>query len=165
MTKISPVAAYLTSSRAVVKKDGNICHFLTPNGCYLGKQVTMKQKNGPTMLLRVIYGEGIRPVYIENMVVNKNVICTSDANPSSPVKIMPYHSMIFRQLVDFFAGKQYLSTKEIKLSNKINQIGVTREHSIPVFENVKNPEYTSRIYDVQENPLTPQEMPYKTSVN
>lgn len=163
MVKVSPIAEYLTANKAVVKKDGNVCHFLSRQGCYLGKQVTMK--NGPTtMFLRIIYGEGVKPVYIENIVSNQGVVYTSDRK-NVGIKILPYHSMIFRQLVDFFAGTQYFSTKETKLTNPLTQIGVIENIGVKVFDKVNNPKYTSKLYDIQETPLTQKEIPFKILAN
>ena len=101
MTKISPVAAYLTANKAITKREGkNVWHFFSPEGLYLGKQVAF-QRNGSTGYCREIYGEGMKKLYYECKVLTQ--ICSYFKNMKSPLglSVIPVKTYLLFQDLDY----------------------------------------------------------------
>ena len=64
MTKVSPIAEYLTANKAIPIRQGNIWRFYNKEGLYLGRQVNIEQ-NGATADVREIFGEGFKTLFYE----------------------------------------------------------------------------------------------------
>lgn len=133
MTKISPIAEYLTKNKAIVKKEGPISHFFSPEGLYLGKQVIIAQ-NGGNAYCREIYGEGLKKLYYECKFLVQH--CVYYKNKKSPlgISIAPIISQLITRSVDYVNST--IGTKEEikKMINKAELVAKDENTNTGIFD-------------------------------
>ena len=70
MTKVSPIAEYLRINRAIPKHDKYGCHFISPEGLYLGLLKKTVVNNYRVITIET-FGEGFKRMYNKSIAIGQ----------------------------------------------------------------------------------------------
>ena len=143
MTKISPIAAILTANRAIPKRDGNVWHFYTREGLYLGRQIKMEQ-NGASAYIREIFGEGLKRLFYECKVIAEHCFYCSDEKFPLGVGIVPNSTYILTHSVDQISNTIKSTQRERQLISPKALIAMDENVNVGIFEVQKPYRYVEK---------------------
>jgi hypothetical protein len=138
MSKVSPIAAYLTGNHAITKRQGNnVWHFFSKEGLYLGRQVKIEQ-NGANAYVREVYGEGLKKLFYECKVLGQK--CTYYKDDKSPigVNVLPVYSYVLTHSIDFINSKFRSVQVEKRLRNQMDLIAIEQNIGVGIY-NIDRP--------------------------
>ena len=137
MSKVSPIAQYLTENKAITKRENNIWHFFSKEGLYLGKQIKLEQ-NGASAYIREIYGDCFKRLYYECKVVGGSCIYYREDESPTGISIIPTYSYILSHTIDFIKNITHTVQIEKKLVNNTQLIAIEPNVNIGIYD-VKKP--------------------------
>ena len=133
MTKISPIAAYLTANKAKIINDGNFKRFVSPEGLYLGHMFKSEQ-NGATAYSIEIIGEGLKKMFFQTTVIGQKLAYIANKKATLGVSLVPTHTYIFKSVMDFFNNTTHLEQKTRILTNDLNLLAKDEETGVGLFD-------------------------------
>ena len=152
MVKISPIAAYLTENHAVTKRQGNVWHFFSKEGLYLGKQIKLEQ-NGANAYIREIYGADFKKLFYECKVLGQNCVYIKDNKSPVGISILPVYSYVLTCIADFINNKFKSTQIESKLRNKLDMIALDQNVGVGIY-NINRPFlYSEKVLQDVTKPL------------
>ena len=137
MTKISPIATFLTENKVITKRSGNVCHFYTPEGLYIGKQTRIEQ-GITTAFIREIFGEGLKRLFYEFKAISEQ--CVYFKYDKSPIGfgLLPINTYILSHFIDFTSDSVKTYQKHRVLKNEMQLIAIDKNTNTGIF-NIKEP--------------------------
>lgn len=117
MSKVSPIAAYLTANKAISKRTGNVWRFYNKEGLCLGRQIKIEQPSA-NAYLREIYGSGMKKIYYECKVVGQHCIYCTDEKALLGISVLPDYSYILTHTFDYIKNTIHSKQIEKKLCSK-----------------------------------------------
>ncbi len=132
MTKISPIAEYLTANKAKVIKEGNITRFVSPEGMYLGHQ-TKSEQNGATAYIIEIFA-GLKKMFFQTTVVGQKLAYIANRKAELGVSLVPTHTYIFKAVMDFFNNTTHLQNRTRTLNNDLTLLAKDEETGVGLFD-------------------------------
>ena len=152
MTKISPIAQYLRTNKAIAKHDKNGCDFISPEGLYLGRMTKMIVNNYRVISLN-IFGEGLKKLYTQSTAVGQQY--SYIVNKSSPIGIslVPVKTYMRKIFVDFIENTSKLEDSEKTLANKLDLIAIDERTGTGLFDVSKPFLYNTVITKTEDKKL------------
>lgn len=132
MTKISPIAAYLTENKARTIQDGNIKRFVSPEGLYLGCQFKSEQ-NGATAYSIEIYN-GLKKMFFQTTVIGQKLAYIANKKAPLGVSLIPTHTYIFKCVLDFINNKSYKEQRTRLLNNDLQLLAMDEDTGVGLFD-------------------------------
>lgn len=134
MTKISPIAEYLTINKAITKRENrNIWHFFSPQGLYLGKQ-TKIEHGGVSIYIREVFGERLKRLFYESKTVGEQCAYYKEPKSKIGLGIIPVKSYVQSISVDYTTNKVHSVQIEKQLKNPMKLIAIECNTKAGVFE-------------------------------
>ena len=155
MPSVSPiskslVAKYLTANRARSVRQGDVCHFLSPEGAYLGFQ--KKQDIGGVKFFTTSIVDGnFQPMYSKSVVIANHIEYVSDKNFKlgvSPVVISMAKKVFF---LDYFKNVYSVLHTEHVLKNRMNLVAIDESSKVGLFRIERPYEYTGTCVSSKED--------------
>ena len=137
MTKVSPIAEFLTANRAIPKRNGNVWRFYTKEGLYIGRQIKLEQ-NGASAYIREIFGEGMKRLFYECKVVAEHCFYYSDKNLPQGKGILSDRTYILTHFIDQVNNLVKSSQIERQLISPKSLVAIEENLMIGIFK-VKKP--------------------------
>ncbi len=137
MTKVSPIAQYLTANKALVKRQNNVWHFYTGEGMCIGRQEKL-EKNGATAYIREIYGEGLKKLYYECKVIGQRCLYYKEDKSPIGISILPDYIYLLTYFIDYIKNKMRSVQIERKLKSPIELIAVEPNVNVGIYD-IKKP--------------------------
>ena len=132
MTKISPIAEFLTVNKARTIQDGNIKRFVSPEGLYLGCQYKSEQ-NGATAYSIEIYN-GFKKMFFQTTVIGQKLAYVANKKAELGVSLIPTHTYIFKAVMDFMENKNHLKQYTRELSSRLNLLAADEETGVGLYD-------------------------------
>ena len=153
MTKISPIAAYLTANKAVTKREGeHVCHFFNRQGLYLGKQVKIEQGTS-TAFIREIFGEGLKRLFYECKVLGQKFVYFKYPPVPLGIAILPTHSYILTNTVNYVTNTVESEQKLRQIKNDMELIAIDENTQVGIFDVDGPMEFEEIIVEQREKEL------------
>ena len=133
MTKISPIAEYLTRNNAISKREGNVWHFFSKDGLYLGRQVKIED-NTSTTYLREIYGEGFKKLFYECVVLIQKCVYYKDNKLPVGMGILPIQTNSLKHFIDFTTNKITNIERFKQIRNPMKLIALDDNTGVGLYE-------------------------------
>lgn len=143
MTKISPIAEILTANRVIPKRTGNVWHFYTKEGLYLGRQIKVEQ-NGASAYIREIFGEGIKRLFYECKVIAEQCIYCSDKKFQLGIGIIPNRTYILTHSIDQVTNVVKSTQKERQLVSPTKLVAIDENVNVGIFKIEKPYRFSER---------------------
>ena len=138
MSKISPVAQYLTENKAITKRQGNnLWHFFSKEGMYIGRQLRLEQ-NGASAYVREIYGQGFKKLFYECKVLGQKCTYYKDDNSPVGINIAPVNSYLLTHFIDFTNNTFRSVQVEKRLTNRMDMIAIEPNVGVGIY-NIDKP--------------------------
>ena len=137
MPKVSPIAEFLTTNKAIPKRNGNVWRFYTKEGLYIGRQVQIQQ-NGATAYIREIFGEGLKTLFYECKLLAQK--CTYYIDKNSPVgmNIAVTDSIVQTHAINYLDNSFNFNQKETKLLNQRYVVAIDENTGVGIY-NINKP--------------------------
>ncbi len=148
MTKISPIAAYLTANKAITKRNNNVWHFFSKEGLYLGRQIKM-DFSGATLYLRDIYGQGFKRLFSESILLAQKCAYFVDKESLLGINIAVTETNIQKNFVDFIKNQFISKRTDSKLKNPMQAVAIDENTGIGIFKINKPFKYESHTNSIQ----------------
>lgn len=133
MTKVSPIASYLTQNKALTKREGNVWHFFNKQGLYLGRQIKI-ENNGATAYVREIYGEYFKKLFYECKAFIEHCVYIKDEFSPIGISILTVKSYKQTVSVDFLKNKIKSTQTEKELKNDKELIAIDRNTGTGIYD-------------------------------
>ena len=133
MTKISPIAEYLTKNHAITKREGNVWHFYNKYGLYIGKQVKIDQGSS-TLYAREVYADGFKKLYYECKVLEQKCVYFKDNKMPIGLGILPTETYLMTHVIDFITNKVTNIQKLKKIINPMKLIAIDDYTNVGLFK-------------------------------
>ena len=158
--KIAPIAEYFRINKAISKQDKYGCHFVSPEGLYLGR-LTKAIVNNYKVISLDIFGEGLKKMYTKSIAYGQQYIYVK--NPSSPlgVSLVPIKTYLRKVFVDFVEGTNKIEDSEKTLNNKLDLVAIDENTNVGLYDIDKPFEYKTVIKNPQRNKLKKPLFKYK----
>ncbi len=152
MMKVSPIAEYLRVNKAIPKQDKYGCHFISPEGLYLGR-LTKSVVNNYKVVTLETFGEGLKKMYTKSVAYGQQYVYIK--NPSSPlgISLTPIKTYMRKVFVDFIESKNTIEDTEKTLANKLDLIAIDENTNVGLYD-IKSPFlYKTKLTNYQSNKL------------
>lgn len=144
MTKISPIAQYLRTNKAIAKHDKYGCHFISPEGLYLGRLSKSIINNYRVISLDVI-GEGLKKLYSQSMALGQRYSYITNESSPIGVSIIPIKSYKRKIFVNYLENTSIIEDSERTLTNKLDLIAIDKNTGTGLFDTDKPFIYNNKI--------------------
>lgn len=142
--KISPIAEYLRINKAKAKKDKFGCHFVSPQGLYLGRMTKAIVNNYRVITLDVL-GEGLKKMYTKSVALGQQYVYVKNSSSSLGISLAPIKTYMRKVVVDFVEGKSTIEDSEKTLSNKLDLIAIDEATGVGLYDMDKPFLYKTKI--------------------
>ena len=150
--KQSPIAEYLTSCKARTVKNGNVCHFISSDGAYIGRQIKIEQ-NSATAYIREIYADGFKRLLYECKIIGQRwIYCIDDKSPIG-VSMLPSYSYMMTHIVDFLSNTVKSVQKEMNLRSKTSLRAIDQNVNVGIYDVQKPYLYAENVLTNETKPL------------
>ena len=150
MTKVSPIAEYLRINKAIPKHDKYGCHFVSPEGLYLGRMTTAIVNNYKVFSLD-IFGEGLKKMYSKSMAIGQQYGYIKNNSAPLGVSLMPIKTLMRKIFVDFINKTSHLEDSEKTLTNKLDLIAIDKSTSVGLYNTNKPFKYKKSTTHEEDN--------------
>ena len=133
MSKVSPIAEYLTVNKAITKRNGNVWRFFNKEGLYLGRQAKIEQ-NGATAYVREIFGEGFKTLFYECKLLAQKCVYYIDNNSPVGINIAVMDSMIQTHAINYLDNSFKFNQKETTLLNPRAVVAYDTNTGVGIFK-------------------------------
>ena len=133
MTKISPIAEYLTKNKAISKRENkNVWSFYSPEGLYLGKQIKL-ERNGASAYIREMYGNSFKKLYYECKVLGEHCVYYKDDNSPVGINIAPTYTYLITCIIDYLNNKIFSKQMNKELISKQIPIAIEKNTGAGIY--------------------------------
>ena len=136
MPKISPIAQYLRANHAIAKHDKYGCHFISPEGLYLGK-LTKAIVNNYRVYSLETYGEGLKKMYTKSIAIGQQYAYIKNQSAKFGVSLIPVKTFMRKIFVDMIEKTSDLVDTEKTLINKLNLIAIDEKTNVGLYDTEK----------------------------
>ena len=153
MPKISPIAEYLRVNNAISKRDKFGCHFVSPEGLYLGR-LTKSVVNNYKVISLETFGEGFKKLYTKSIAIGQQFAYIK--NNASPIglSVIPVATYMRQIFVDFIEKKSFLKDQEKKLTNNLELIAIEENTNVGIYDTNKPFEFETKVTKAETEKLT-----------
>ena len=150
--KISPIAEYLRVNKAIQKHDKYGCHFISPEGLYLGRMTSAVVNNYKVISLD-IFGEGMKKMFTKSIAYGQQYVYIKNAASPLGISLAPIKTYMRKVFVDFTDSKSTIEDTEKTLANKLDLIAVDESTNVGLYD-IKPPFlYKTKLTNYQSNKL------------
>ena len=142
MTKISPIAEYLRVNKAIPKHDKTGCHFISPEGMYLGR-LTKFYVDNYKVIKTEIFGEGFKKMYAQTVAYGQRFIYTRNQSSPIGVSLVPIKTYMRKIFIDLYEGTSHVKDTEKSLDNKLNLLAIDENSGVGLYDVNKPFMYTN----------------------
>lgn len=136
MTKISPIAQFLRENHAIPKHDKNGCHFISPEGLYLGR-LTKGVVNNYKVISLETFGEGLKKLYTKSIAYGQQYAYVKNISANLGVSLVPVKTYMRQVFVNFVDGNSFLKDTERNLCNKLELLATDEKTGVGLFDTDK----------------------------
>ena len=133
MTKVSPIAQYLRINKAIPKHDKFGCHFISPEGLYLGR-LTKGVINNYRVISLETFGEGLKKLYTKSIAYGQQYAYVKNISATFGVSLIPVKTYMRQIFVNFVDGKSYQEDTERNFCNKLELIATDEKTGVGLFD-------------------------------
>jgi len=144
MSKVSPIAEFLTTNKAIPKRNGNIWRFYNKEGLYLGRQVQIQQ-NGATAYIREIFGEGLKTLFYECKLLAQKCVYYIDQKSPVGLNIAVTNTMLQTHAINYIDNTFKFTQKETALLSPKNVVAIDENTGVGIFHISKPFQYKTEI--------------------
>ena len=134
--KVSPIAEYLRINKAIPKRDKNGCHFVSPDGLYLGR-LTKAIINNYRVINLETFGEGFKKMFTKSIAIGQQFAYIKDINAPLGISIVPIKTYARKIFVDFLNQTSKLEDTEKTLINKLDLITIDETTGVGLYDTNK----------------------------
>ena len=150
--KISPIAEYLRINKAIPKHDKYSCHFISPEGLYLGR-LTKSVVNNYKVISLETFGEGLKKMYTKSVAYGQQYVYVKNPASLLGISLAPIKTYMRKVFVDYIESKSTIEDTEKILSNKLDLIAVDESTNVGLYD-IKLPFlYKTKLTNYQSNKL------------
>jgi hypothetical protein len=146
MTKISPIAQYLRTNKAIPKRDKFGCHFFSPEGLYLGR-LTKAIVNNYRVITLATFGEGFKRMYTKSVAIGQQYAYVKNNSAELGISIVPIKTYMRRAFVDFIEEKSCVEDSEKTLTNNLDLIAIDNRLNVGLYDTEKPFNYKKDVTD------------------
>ena len=132
MPKVSPIAQFLRKNRAIAKQDRNGCHFISPDGLYLGRLTKTVVDNYRVISVHT-FGEGFKRLYSKSVAIGQQYAYLVNKKSPIGISLIPVKTFMRKIYVDFVERKSNLEDSEKLLTNKLNLVTIDKETGVGLY--------------------------------
>ena len=148
----SPIAEYLRINKAIPKHDKYGCHFISPEGLYLGRMTSAVVNNYKVLSLD-IFGEGMKKMFTKSVAYGQQYAYVKNTSSHIGLSIVPIKTFMRKVFVDFLESKNTIEDTEKTLANKLDLIAVDEETNIGLYDIDMPFRYQAKLTNYQSNKL------------
>ena len=158
--KISPIAEYLRINKAIPKHDKYGCHFISPEGLYLGR-MTRTIINNYTVINLETFGEGFKKMFTKSIAFGQQFAYIKNIDSPLGLSLVPVRTIMRKIFVDFINSTKTIEDIEKTLSNKLDLIAIDKQTQTSIFDTKKPFEYKIDVNKSQQDKLVHSKFIYK----
>ena len=132
MTKISPIAVYLTENRAKTIKQGNILRFVSPEGMYLGHQIKTEQGNATAYSIEIF--SGLKKMFFQTTVIGQELVYVRNRKSPIGLSLVPTKTCIYKGLLDFINNVTKMKQIIRNLKNDLELVATDEETGVNFYD-------------------------------
>ncbi len=133
MPKISPIAQYLRANHAIAKHDKYGCHFISPEGLYLGRLTKTVIDNYRVISLNT-FGDGFKRLYSKSVAIGQQYAYLVNKKSPIGISLIPVKTFMRQIYVDFIERTSNLEDSEKTLTNQLNLITLDKETGVGLYK-------------------------------
>lgn len=135
--KLSPIAKYLVENKAIAKHDKNGCHFISPEGLYLGR-LTKTVVDNYRVISLCTFGDGLKRLYSKSVAIGQQYAYLVNKKSPIGISLVPVKTFMRKIFVDFIERTSNLEDSEKTLTNRLSLITLDKETGVGLY-NSKTP--------------------------
>ena len=149
MPKISPIAQYLRANHAIAKHDKNGCHFISPEGLYLGRLTKTVIDNYRVISLNT-FGDGFKRLYSKSIAIGQQYAYLVNKKSPIGISLIPVKTFMRKIFVDYIERTSNLEDSQKTLTNQLNLVTLDEETGVGLY-NTNSPFNFKTIITKTEN--------------